>query len=275
MAGFYAVSSYDIAQIVECHCAGMLPLSANGGFVDPNAHIIPHAIGYGTAENAAYIDELHEGCQSETCTYMRQGMAQSMVYEPLCLGLMFIGGACKVSAAEMAEADMRCSCAQAADRGAKMGESLMDNLFTMRYSDYLDAMCAYDECHDLVEFTVGAMDSIDDEWQMMMGMNGIKNCGTGGSAVGAVVGILIGVLCLLGTVGSIVAIVVVLAKQRRRPNAPNAQPITGMSMATATSTTVDAVPVATAVSIAPVPTATPTGTTVVATATPVAAYSTA
>jgi len=267
VAGYWSVSTSEAAQIVACHCAGKLPLSATGGFVDPDAHILPHATGWGTAENAAFIDELHAGCQSDSCTQSRQDIAQTVAYEPLCSGLIFLGGGC--SASTMARADMACTCAMAADRGARFGEELMGSLFNLEYAEYIESMCAYDECHAFVDELVDAMSSIGDEWQALMGMNGLKNCGPDGSLVGAVVGIGVGVLCVLGVVGGLVAIVVVLAKQRRRPNAPNAQPITGVPMAVATSTTVDAVPVATAVSVAPVLGSTPAYA--VATAMPVSA----
>ena len=287
MAGYSTLTASDVTQIVECHCAGKLPLTSTGGFVDPTAHIIPHATGWGSAENAAYVDELHASCQSDTCSQSWRGMAQAEAHEPFCLGLLFLGGGCEASPETIATADLACSCAQAADRGAKVGESLMVSFFSgnVEYADYLEAMCAYDECHDYVRHMTDAMGSIDDEWQVMMGMGGLKNCpspprGPEGLAAGAIVGIAVGVICVVGTIGGLVAIIAVLAKRGRQRNAPGAQVVSGVPMAVATSTTVGAaqalataVAVETAITVAPVGTA-PVGDGVVM-VTSFPAYSTA
>lgn len=277
MAGYSTLTASDVTQIVECHCAGKLPLTSTGGFVDPTAHIIPHATGWGSAENAAYVDELHASCQSDTCTESWRGMAQAAAHEPFCLGLLFLGGGCKASPETITTADMACSCAQAADRGAKVGESLMVSLFSgnFEYADYLEALCAYDECHDYVRHMTDAMGSIADEWQVMMGMGDLRNCGPEGSAAGAIVGIAVGVICVAGTIGALVALIAVLVKQgrQRNRNAPSAQPVSGVPMVVATSVvaTVDTAPavaVATAITVAPVGTVPVGGGVVMATSVP-------
>ena len=237
----YRVSMSEAEDVVQCHCAHKLPLTADGDFVDHNAHLVSHASGYGDADDEAALTEINAGCLDPFCKATRHNMADVAVWQPFCTSLTFLNGRCNVPSAAIAAADIECACATTADMGADI-----DLSYYASYAEFLDALCAYEECEVLVDHIVDAMNSIHHEWAETLYLDGLRKCNHNNGEAAAIVGIVVGLLCLLGGIGLIVGLICVCTKRNLGRAPPHAMP--PAHIVTATATAVTAVPVATAVS---------------------------
>lgn len=234
----YWVSMSEVEDVVQCHCVHKLPLTADGDFVDHNAHLVSHASGYGDDDDAAVLTEINAGCADSHCKEVRQNMADVVVWQPFCESLSFLRGRCEVSSMQLAAADIECACAFSADMGASY-----DGPYYASYAEFLDALCAYEACEELVDHIVSSMNTVHHEWAESLYLDGLRKCNHNNGEAAAVVGIVMGLFCLLGGVGTIVGLVCFCTRRSRPP--PHTRP--PAAIVTATATAVTAVPVATAV----------------------------